>query len=110
MTLRADDLLRKTVLFALEIRTPAGNVIDLQRFAGVVVAAEGDLITVRPRRGGDDRVLPFDPDWFEPAAEKVYKLPQTGDLVVNPDYMAHIDFEVVPDEDAAEEEKEDSAE
>ena len=93
MSLTADDLIGKSVLFDLGFHTADGVCIETEQFAADVVAVDGESITVRQRSTRANRVLPFDPEWFEPAEPKTYKLFRTGEIVVAPDYLARIEFE-----------------
>lgn len=82
----AEDLLGKLVLVGLTKLDRAENVISQEQLHGVVTAVDSTIHLRLP--DGTDYTLPPDPAAFSPAVPGEYRLPNTGYVVVNPDFTA----------------------
>lgn len=86
---RARFAVGKRVLVAVTAVSPAGEEVDRQELAGTVVAVE-------PERGVQLRLTNEEPFWLPPdvrgleeAQPGQYRLRDSGEVVVDPDYLWH---------------------
>jgi hypothetical protein len=64
-----------------------GQITSAQQFCGRVLdVADGVVVVERPGET-DPAVLPADAAAYEPAAEGSYRLQNTGEIVIDPDYL-----------------------
>jgi len=90
---RAEKLIGATVLVGLTFNEPAGQ--RLEQFYGTVMAAdpeEGITLRLEGSRSGEVYTLPPDLRAFFPARPGSYRLRETGEVVVDPDYTTTWDF------------------
>jgi hypothetical protein len=84
-----------TVLVGLTYDEPAGE--RLEQFYGTVVSAdpkEGITLRLDGSRSGEVYTLPPDLRAFFPARPGSYRLRETGEVVIDPDYT--ITWEITP--------------
>lgn len=86
MTAVLDDLLGRTLLVGITVLDASGEIMERAEVFGVVVCV--DPAVVLRRRDEDDLELPPEPEAYEPAAPGEYRLRSTGEVVVDPDYLA----------------------
>jgi hypothetical protein len=87
----ADHLLGKTVLVGLTYVNDADEVIRQVQMHGVVGltdAGSGVRLDLQGAKSGQTYWLPPQVDNFEPAASGVYRLRETGEEVVDPDFIS----------------------
>lgn len=92
---RAKNLMGSTVLVGLTYDEPAGE--RLEQFYGTVVSAdpkEGITLRLDGSRSGEVYTLPPDLRAFFPARPGSYRLRETGEVVIDPDYT--ITWEITP--------------
>jgi hypothetical protein len=85
---KGPELVGSHVLVGITRVDHGGKVIEQQQFHGHVVratAAEGVVIV---NESGEEMKLPPDARAFEPAEPGEYRLRSTGEVVVDPDYLA----------------------
>jgi hypothetical protein len=85
----AEDLIGSTVLVGLTRRTFFGH--KQEQFFGVVLTAsanDGITLQLEGKREGEIYQLPPDLRAFDPAPPGEYRLRSTGEVVVDPDYVA----------------------
>lgn len=90
---RAENLIGATVLVGLTFNEPAGQ--RLEQFFGTVMNAdpeEGITLRLEGSRSGEVYTLPPDLRAFFPARPGSYRLRETGETVVDPDYTTTWDF------------------
>ncbi|MBW3618011.1 MAG: hypothetical protein KY446_09735 [Proteobacteria bacterium] len=83
----AEKLSGSTVLVGMTTNGPAGE--QLEQFFGTVMivdANEGITLRLEGARAGDVFTLPPDLRAFFPAKPGSYRLRQTGEVVLDPDY------------------------
>jgi hypothetical protein len=83
----ATRLLGATVLVGITYNEPGGE--RLEQFFGTVMSAdpsEGIILRLEGSRSGETYALPPDLGSFFPARPGSYRLRETGDEVVDPDY------------------------
>jgi hypothetical protein len=90
--LRGSEQLRKLVghrlLVGITYLDGEGQVTAAQQFCGrVLEVADGVVVVDRPGEP-EPAVLPADVDAYQKAAEGKYRLQNTGEIVVNPDFMS----------------------
>lgn len=84
---RAEKLLGSTVLVGLTFEEPSGP--RQEQFYGTVMSAspnEGITLRLEGSRSGETYTLPPDLRSFFPARPGEYRLRETGEVVVDPDY------------------------
>jgi len=80
-------MIGKRVVVGFNLATAAGELLEKRRRHGVIVeATEDDGIVIR-EPGGTEFQLPPALDALEPAAPGMYRLRETGEEVLNPDYL-----------------------
>jgi hypothetical protein len=90
---RADKLKGATVLVGLTFNE--GTKKRLEQFYGTVMAAdpnEGITLRLEGSRSGEFYTLPPDLRAFFPAKPGSYRLRETGEVVIDPDYTSTWDF------------------
>lgn len=83
----AEKLLGATVLVGLTVNDASGE--RLEQFFGTVMSADaedGVMLRLEGSRAGEAYTLPPDLRAFFPAPRGSYRLRQTGEVVVDPDY------------------------
>ena len=67
----------------------AGEVEDSVQMHGVVESAsrDGIKVSLRGERGGQSWTMPADPSAISPAQPGRYQLPETGEIIENPDFI-----------------------
>ncbi len=80
--------LGKRVLVGVTYETSAGEMLSREEFCGVIQAIRPEDFQINLTRADNGQVyaLPFDLDALKPAAPGSYRLRQSGELVVNPDF------------------------
>jgi hypothetical protein len=92
-TCQAERLLGATVLVGLTFNEPSGQ--RLEQFYGTVMGAdpeEGITLRLDGNRSGEIYTLPPDLRAFFPARPGSYRLRETGEVVIDPDYTTTWDF------------------
>lgn len=85
----AQSLIGKRVLVGLTYRSHADEVLRLEQFHGQVVrVSESEGIIVLLGGSNEERWLPPDLSRLEVASPGEYRLKSTGEVVVDPDYLA----------------------
>ena len=90
---RAEKLHGSTVLVGLTFNEP--EVPRQEQFYGTVMSTdpeEGITLRLDGSRSGEVYTLPPDPGAFFPAKPGSYRLRETGEVVVDPDYTTTWDF------------------
>jgi hypothetical protein len=90
---RAEKLVGATVLVGLTFNEPAGQ--RLEQFYGTVMSAdpeEGITLRLDGSRSGEIYTLPPDLRAFFLARPGSYRLRETGEVVIDPDYTTTWDF------------------
>jgi hypothetical protein len=77
------ELVGKTLLVGITYLDENGEVLDQQQLHGVIEAA-GELIRLRTPAG---EIVELPPE-IEPAGPGEYRVRATGEVVVDPDYLA----------------------
>ena len=85
----AEIYLGKYILIGVTYVDPAGQVEESVQMHGVVESASGDgiRISLRGERDGQSWVMPADPSAISPAQPGRYELPETGEIIENPDFI-----------------------
>jgi hypothetical protein len=80
----------KYILVGITEKDAFGKVTDRYQIHGVIesLAPNELVISLRGSRSGEKYSLPPAIDWLYPAPPGEYRLEDTGDLVIDPDYMA----------------------
>lgn len=80
--------LGKYVLAGITHEDASGNIVDQQQLHGIIerVTPGGIEMSLRGSRQGDVYNLPADLRSLRPAGPGEYRLRQTGEVVVDPDY------------------------
>jgi hypothetical protein len=81
--------LGKYVLVGVTYVDAAGQVEDSVQMHGVVESASGEGIklSLKGEREGQSWMMPADPSAISPAQPGRYQLPETGEIVENPDFI-----------------------
>jgi hypothetical protein len=80
------DLIGKRLLVGLTYLDADGEVVSTVQFSGVIAEGGGDeMLSVRRDDNGEIFTLPPE---VEPAPPGEYRLRSTGEVVVDPDYLA----------------------
>lgn len=82
-----DELIGKVLLVGITYYTHDDEYIEQKQFYGTVTEANKTLIRVK-QKDGTDFTLPPDLNSTKRARQGEYKLRSTGEIVVNPDYLA----------------------
>ena len=85
---QAEALLGRLVLVGLTYVTPDGEVIERVQVKGVVVRCDPATVHIEQADGGELLTLPPDLRPFQPAPAGSYRLRSTGEVVLDPDYLA----------------------
>jgi len=85
----ADIYLGKYVLVGVTYLDPAGQVEERAQMHGVVESAsqQGIVLALKGERAGQSWTMPADPSAISPAQPGKYELPETGEIVENPDFI-----------------------
>ena len=85
----ADIYLGKYVLVGVTYLDPAGQVEQSVQMHGVVESAsqQGITISLKGERAGRTWTMPADPSAISPAQPGRYELPETGEVIDNPDFI-----------------------
>lgn len=87
MNLTVSDILNKTLLVGITYYTHDEQYIEQKQFWGKVVEVTNEQIILL-QNNGETFSLPPDLSSTKPAPLGEYKLRSTGEVVVNPDYIA----------------------
>ena len=82
-----DELLGKVLLVGITYYTHDNEYIEQKQFYGTVVEANETLVRIK-QKDGTDFTLPPDLSSTQRARPGEYKLRSTGEVVVNPDFLA----------------------
>ena len=85
--LRHEDLIGKVLLVGITYCTHDNQLIEQKQFYGEVVEASEQYVCFR-RVNGELFTVPPDLSSTRPAPPGEYRLHSTGEIVVNPDYLA----------------------
>ncbi len=80
-------LLGSRLLVGITFRDPDGAVLRREQFCGTVLEITQDGVVVVDRGELEPAVLPADPDAYEAAQPGTYRLVETGEDVIDPDYV-----------------------
>jgi len=85
----ADVYLGKYILIGVTYVDSAGQVEDSVQMHGVVETAsrDGIKVSLKGEREGQSWTMPADPSAISPAQPGRYELPETGEIVENPDFI-----------------------
>ena len=85
----ADIYLGKYILVGVTYVDSAGQVEDSVQMHGVVESAskDGIKLSLKGERLGQSWTMPADPSAISPAQPGRYQLPETGEIVENPDFI-----------------------
>jgi hypothetical protein len=85
----AEIYLGKYILVGVTYVDSAGQVESSVQMHGVVESAaqDGIKISLRGERAGQSWTMPADPSAISPAQPGRYELPETGEIVENPDFI-----------------------
>ena len=85
----ADVYLGKYILVGVTYMNSAGQVEDSVQMHGVVESAskDGIRLSLKGEREGQSWTMPADPSAISPAQPGRYELPETGEIVENPDFI-----------------------
>ena len=85
----ADIYLGKYILIGVTYVDSAGQVEDSVQMHGVVEAAsrDGIKVSLKGERDGQSWTMPADPSAISPAQPGRYQLPETGEIIENPDFV-----------------------
>jgi len=85
----ADIYLGKYILIGVTYMNSAGEVEDSVQMHGVVESAsrDGIKVSLRGERDGQSWTMPADPSAISPAQPGRYQLPETGEIIENPDFI-----------------------
>lgn len=84
----AAELIGKHVLIGLTYELADGDVESQHQLHGLVVRCDESTIAIEPWGGGELFTLPPDLRSFQRAPAGEYRLRSTGEVVVDPDYLA----------------------
>ena len=82
-----DDLIGKRILVGLMYLDAAGAEALRTQFSGTITGGGGDEEGLAVRRDDTGEIFTLPPD-LEPAPPGEYRLHSTGEVVVDPDYLA----------------------
>ena len=82
-----DELIGKILLVGITYYTHDNEYIEQKQFYGTVTEANETIIRVK-QKDGTDFTLPPDLSSTKRARQGEYKLRSTGEVVVNPDFLA----------------------
>ena len=85
----ADIYLGKYILIGVTYMNSAGEVEDSVQMHGVVESAsrDGIKVSLKGERDGQSWTMPADPSAISPAQPGRYQLPETGEIIENPDFI-----------------------
>lgn len=83
-----DEYIGKHLLVSLTYVGSAGAVDHKVQFHGIITRINEAIIAVLRQDTGEEFTLPADMSALTVAAEGEYRLKPSGDVVVNPDYLA----------------------
>lgn len=85
----AEIYLGKYILVGVTYMDPEGLVEESVQMHGVVKSAsrEGIVLALKGERAGQSWTMPADPSAISPAQPGKYELPETGEVVENPDFI-----------------------
>ena len=84
-----DDLIGKVILIGITYTDKQDNILERKQWWGIVEAASMEEgIRVNLRNSSDPCVLPPQLDAIRRAAPGEYRLKESGEVVMNPDYLA----------------------
>lgn len=85
----ADIYLGKYILVGVTYVDAAGQVEDSVQMHGTVESAsqDGIKLALKGERDGQTWTMPADPSAITPAQPGKYQLPETGEIVENPDFI-----------------------
>jgi len=85
----ADIYLGKYILIGVTYMNSAGQVEDSVQMHGVVESAsrDGIKVSLKGERDGQSWTMPADPSAISPAQPGRYQLPETGEIIENPDFI-----------------------
>ena len=84
----AAELIGTHVLVGLTDVDHAGNVIEKRQFHGKVVRASAEKGVILVDGNGEEHWVPLQRDAFTPAEPGHYRLRSTGEVVVDPTWLA----------------------
>ena len=87
---RADALVGKHILVGVTILSASGELLERSEYHGIIQSASpsGIDISLRGARAGSNWVMPPHLDAIAPAKPGEYRLKSTGEIVVDPDFLA----------------------
>jgi hypothetical protein len=83
-----DEIIGKHVLVGMTYVDGDGTLIEQRQKHGVVVSADDEAVYIRLAGSGEEFWLPPDLASFQEAEEGEYRLRETGEVVVDPDFVA----------------------
>ena len=85
----ASIYLGKYILVGVTYVDSAGQVEDSVQMHGMVesASADGIKLALKGERAGQSWTMPADPSAITPAQPGKYELPETGEIVENPDFI-----------------------
>ena len=85
----ADIYLGKYILVGVTYVDAAGQVEESVQMHGTVESAsqDGIRLALKGERDGQSWTMPVDPSAITPAQRGKYELPETGEIVENPDFI-----------------------
>ena len=83
-----DEYVGKHLLVSLTYVASTGTVDHKVQFHGIITRINEAIIAVDRQDTGEEFTLPADLSALKVAAEGEYRLKPSGDVVVNPDYLA----------------------
>jgi len=85
----AEIYLGKYILIGVTYVDPAGQVEDSVQMHGVVESAsqDGIKVSLKGERDGQSWIMPADLSAISPAQPGRYQLPETGEVIENPDFI-----------------------
>jgi hypothetical protein len=85
----AMDMIGKVVLVGVTVRNRAEEVLREEQYYGTILRiSEKDGLIIRRSDSGEEMWLPPALEWYKQAAPGEYRLRSTGQVVVNPDFLA----------------------
>lgn len=100
MTVRAKDLIGRTVIVGLTYCDPDGSFSHQVQMHGEIESAdpvEGVLVRLEGERDGETYLLPPQFEAFERARRGEYRLRETGEVIHDPDFLTTWTIEMPPD-------------
>ncbi len=83
-----NDYVGKHLLISLTYLDRAGEVKHKVQMHGIITRINEAIIAVERQDNGEEFTIPADMDALRAAAEGEYRLKPSGEVVVNPDYLA----------------------